>query len=159
MSMTREEVLNGIRTRFGDVILDFHDKSAKRVYVELKPGALVPVAGHLFRELGARFHIASGVDNRSQLEVLYHFSVEALNLLVTLRVKLDKRAPRVDSLVPTIKGAAWIEREIHELLGIDFTGHPDQRRLLLSEEWPEGVYPLRRDYQEWDAKAIRDRGV
>jgi NADH-quinone oxidoreductase subunit C len=99
------------------------------------------------------------VDTRFHLEVLYHFSVEALNLLVTLRVKLDKKAPRVDSLAPLIKGAAWIEREIHELLGIDFAGHPDLHRLLLSEEWPEGVYPLRQDYQEWDADAIRDRGA
>jgi Ni,Fe-hydrogenase III component G len=65
----------------------------------------------------------------------------------------------VDSLASTIKGAAWIEREMHELLGIEFTGNQDLRRLLLSEEWPEGVYPLRRDYREWDAQAIRDRGV
>jgi Ni,Fe-hydrogenase III component G len=157
--MTREEVLSGIRTRFGDLILEFFDKSAKRVYIDLKPVGLVPLASHLFQDLGARFHIASGVDTRFHLEVLYHFSVETLNLLVTLRVKLDKKAPRVDSLATTIKGAAWIEREIHELLGIDFAGHPDLRRLLLSEEWPEGVYPLRQDYQEWDAQAIRDRGV
>ncbi len=157
--MTREEVLSGIRTRFGDVILDFFDKSAKRVYIELQPRALVPVASHLFGELGARFHIASGVDSRTHLEVLYHFSVEALNLLVSLRVKLDKNDPRVESLASTIKGAAWIEREMHELLGIEFTGHPDLRRLLLSEEWPEGVYPLRRDYREWDPTAVRDRGV
>lgn len=157
--MNREEVLKGIRDRFGEAILDLFDKSAKRVYIELEPGALVPVASHLFRELGARFHIASGVDTRLHLEVLYHFSVEELNLLVSLRVKLDKQAPRVASLASTIKGAAWIEREMHELLGIDFAGHPDLRRLLLSEEWPEGVYPLRRDYQEWDAQAIRDRGV
>jgi Ni,Fe-hydrogenase III component G len=157
--MTREEVLSAIRSRFGDVILDFYDKSAKRVYIELEPRALVPVASHLFRELGARFHIASGLDSRTHLEVLYHFSVEALNLLVSLRVKLDKNDPRVESLASTIKGAAWIEREMHELLGIEFTGHPDLRRLLLSEEWPEGVYPLRRDYREWDSTAVRDRGV
>jgi len=157
--MTREEVLNGIRTRFADGILDYYDKSAKRVYIEIEPGSLVAVAGHLFGELGARFHIASGVDTRFHLEVLYHFSVEALNLLISLRVKLDKHTPRVPSLAPLSKAPAWIEREIHELLGIDFAGHPDLRRLLLSEEWPEGVYPLRRDYQEWDPKAIRDRGV
>jgi NADH-quinone oxidoreductase subunit C len=157
--MTREEVLNGIQTRFGDRILDFFEKSAKRVYIDLAPVDIMPVASHLFRELGARFHIASGVDTRFHLEVLYHFSVETLNLLVTLRVRLDKKAPRVDSLAPLIKGAAWIEREMHELLGIDFAGHPDLRRLLLSEEWPEGVYPLRQDYQEWDAEAIRDRGA
>ena len=49
--------------------------------------------------------------------------------------------------------------DIPELLGIEFIGHPDPRRLLLSDEWPEGVYPLRRDYKEWDETAVRDRGV
>jgi len=48
---------------------------------------------------------------------------------------------------------------MHELLGIYFIGHPDLSRLLLADEWPEGVYPLRKDYKEWDKKAIRDRGV
>jgi Ni,Fe-hydrogenase III component G len=157
--MTREEVIGGLRERFDGSIVELFDKSAKRVYVEIKPEALVPVATHIFKERGARFHIASGVDTRRHIEVLYHFSIEDLNLLITVRVKLDKEDPRVDSLTSVFKGSAWIEREIHELLGVDFEGHPDLRRLLLAPEWPEGVYPLRRDYQEWDKKAVRDRGV
>jgi NADH-quinone oxidoreductase subunit C len=48
---------------------------------------------------------------------------------------------------------------MHDILGIRFTGHPNLKKLLLPEEWPEGVYPLRRDYEEWDKNAIRDRGV
>ena len=46
-----------------------------------------------------------------------------------------------------------------KLLGINFKGHPDLRKLLLPDNWPEGVYPLRCDYKEWDKEAIRDRGV
>jgi len=53
----------------------------------------------------------------------------------------------------------WIEREMRELLGITFEGHPDPRRLLLPDNWPDGVYPLRQDYSEWDETAIRTRGV
>ena len=48
---------------------------------------------------------------------------------------------------------------LYVVIGIDFPGHPDLRRLLLAREWPKGVYPLRRDYEEWDRNAIRDRGV
>ena len=48
---------------------------------------------------------------------------------------------------------------MHEILGINFKGHPDLKRLLLPDDWPDGVYPLRRDYKEWDKNAIRDRGV
>ncbi len=119
----------------------------------------MPMAGYIFNDLEARFHIASGLDARTHLEILYHFSIENINLLISLRVKLYKENPKVSSLTPVFKGADWIEREIHELLGIDFDGRPDLKRLLLADEWPEGVYPLRQDYQEWDKNAIRDRGV
>jgi len=60
---------------------------------------------------------------------------------------------------PYFEAANWVEREINELLGISFTGHPDMRKLLLPDDWPEGVYPLRADYEEWDKTAIRDRGI
>ena len=157
--MSRTETLEDLKERFGKDIIDFFDKSPKRVYIEIRPSSLLPVATYIFRNLGARFHIASGVDARSHLEILYHFSIESLNLLISLRVKLDRERPRVASLATAIKGTNWIEREIHELLGVDFEGHPDPRRLLLADEWPQGVYPLRTDYQEWDSQAIRDRGV
>ena len=62
-----------------------------------------------------------------------------------LRVRLAKDNPKVPSLANLIKGAEFIEREIHELLGIDFPDHPNLKPLLLPEDWPEGVYPLRRE--------------
>ena len=77
----------------------------------------------------------------------------------TSRSQLDRDNPEIDSLAQVFHGANWIEREMHELLGIKFRGHPNLKRLLLSDQWPEGVYPLRQDYKEWDSEAIRDRGV
>jgi NADH-quinone oxidoreductase subunit C len=93
------------------------------------------------------------------MEILYHFLIEDINLLISLRVKLQKPKLEIDSLSPIFEGSSWIEREIHEILGINFKGHPDLKRLLLPDDWPEGVYPLRRDYKEWDKNVIRDRGV
>ena len=63
---------------------------------------------------------------------------------VRLQVKLNGQDPVVDSLVPVWPGANWLEREIFDLFGIRFNGHPDLRRILLPEDW-EG-YPLRRDF-------------
>ncbi|MBN2120634.1 MAG: NADH-quinone oxidoreductase subunit C [Candidatus Omnitrophica bacterium] len=157
--MNREEILKDIQGRFKGDIIDFFDKSPKRVYIEIKPESLVKIASFVFKDLGARFNIASGVDTRFHMEILYHFTIEEINLLISLRVKLFKPNLEVDSLSGVFEGANWIEREIHELLGINFKGHPDLRRLLLSDDWPEGVYPLRCDYQEWDKDAVRDRGV
>ena len=76
-----------------------------------------------------------------------------------IKVTMEDAKPEIDSLAPTIEATNWIEREMTELLGINFKGHPDMRRLLLPDEWPEGIYPLRRDYKEWDETAVRDRGV
>ena len=157
--MNREEILNSIKTKFKDSIRDFLDKSKKRVYVEVDPKDIKEVAKYLFDDLAARFNIASGIDTRFNIEILYHFTIERLNLLISFRVKLDRDKPKIDSIAPIIKGAEWIEREMHELIGIDFIGHPNLKRLLLPDEWPEGVYPLRTDYKEWDKDAIRDRGV
>lgn len=157
--MKRDEVLNNLKERFKGDIIEFFDKSPKRLYVEIKPEALVKIAKYIFDNLGARFNIASGVDVRRHIEILYHFTLEDINLLISLRVKLDKSSLEIDSLTPLFEGANWIEREMCELLGVNFKGHPDLRRLLLSPEWPKDVYPLRQDYQEWDKDAIRDRGV
>lgn len=63
---------------------------------------------------------------------------------VRLQVRLTGLDPVVDSLVPVWPGANWLEREIFDLFGIRFNGHPDLRRILLPEDW-EG-YPLRRDF-------------
>jgi Ni,Fe-hydrogenase III component G len=157
--MNREEILKDIQGKFKKDIVDIFDKSPKRVYIEIKPESIKKVAGYIFKDLGARFNIASGVDLRSHMEILYHFIIEDINLLISLRVKLKKSKLQIDSLAPLFEAANWIEREIHELLGINFKGHHDLRRLLLADNWPKGVYPLRQDYKEWDKKAIRDRGV
>ena len=157
--MKREEVIKDLKEKFKDDIVDFFDKSTKRVYIEIKPTSIKSFAKYIFKDLGMRFNIATGLDARMHIEILYHFTMDEINLVISLRVKLDKKKPEIDSITPLFEAANWIEREIRELLGVEFNGHPDPRRLLLPDEWPEGVYPLRREYKEWDKKAIRDRGV
>lgn len=157
--MTHAEILKDLTGRFKQDIIGVFEKSPKRIYIEIKKESLVRVVLHVFRELGARFNIASGLDARDHLEMLYHFTFDKSNATFTFRVKLDKSNPEIDSLAPYFEGANWIERETAEILGVKFKNHPDMRRLLLPDEWPQGVYPLRRDYKEWDKSAIRDRGV
>lgn len=157
--MTREEVLMDFTSRFNEDILDFEDKSSTRVYVHIKSEAIVRIGTYLFRNVGARFNIASATDLPPKIEILYHFIIEDINLIISLRVFLDREKPEIESLAKEIEAFNWIEREMSELLGITFIGHPDPRRLLLADNWPEGVYPLRQDYEEWDEKADRTRGL
>jgi NADH-quinone oxidoreductase subunit C len=79
-----------------------------------------------------------------RFELNYHLVSIPRREKVRLKVRLSGSDPIVDSLVPVWPGANWLEREIFDLFGIRFTGHPDLRRILLPDDW-EG-YPLRRDY-------------
>lgn len=138
--------LAAFREGFADKILKFEEKNPRRFYIDIDPSNLIEIAGYLFTDLGYRYVVASGLDRRDAIEILYHFSEDAAGRLVSLRVQIpDKDKPRINSLTPVIKGISWIEREMHELLGIDFIGHPNLKHLLLPEDWPEGNFPLRND--------------
>ncbi len=92
-----------------------------------------------------RFSTATGCDTPQGIEIIYHFSYDKSGEIFSIRVLLeDKKNPQIDSITPIIRGAEWIEREIWELLGVDFPGHPDLKHLLLIDEWPKDKYPLRK---------------
>jgi NADH-quinone oxidoreductase subunit C len=79
-----------------------------------------------------------------RFELNYHLVSIPRRDRVCLQVKVSGQDPVVESLVPVWPGANWLEREIFDLFGVRFNGHPDLRRILLPDDW-EG-YPLRRDY-------------
>jgi len=79
-----------------------------------------------------------------RFELNYHLVSLPNKIKLRLRTRVSGADPTVDSLVPVWPGAGWMEREIYDLMGIRFNGHPDLRRILLPNDW-EG-HPLRRDY-------------
>ena len=79
-----------------------------------------------------------------RFEVNYHLVSIPRRDRLRLQVRLSSSDPVVDSLVPVWPGANWLEREIFDLFGIRFNGHPDLRRILMPDDW-EG-HPLRKDY-------------
>lgn len=88
----------------------------------------------------------SGVDAGENLEVVYHVSAPH-GLLLSLHVAVPRARPVTPTITDVYPAAVLYEREVHDLFGIEFTGHPDPRRLLLYEGWPEGQYPLRKDWE------------
>ena len=79
-----------------------------------------------------------------RFEVVYHFYSVAKNHRLRVKVRVPEDDPVVASAVPYYASANWMEREVFDLYGIRFEGHPDLRRILLYEEF-EG-HPLRKDY-------------
>jgi len=143
---SREEILSAIRDGLGEGIVDFFEKSERRYYVEVSPETVPEATRLIFKDLGARFQIASGIDTPSAIEILYHWAFDKFDFIVTIKTMLDREKPEVDSVAYICTGIEWIEREMWELLGIKFRNHPDMRHLLLADDWPEGSFPLRRDY-------------
>ena len=145
--MTREVLLKEIKDKVGKKIKKFHDKSVKRIYIDIDKIDLVEFARFIFKEKGARFNIATAADHPDKIEVMYHFDFDKLGLIVTLRTYASKSECEIESLLPVMKGAEWIEREIHELFGVEFKNHPNMKPLLLPDNWPKDKHPLRKDYK------------
>jgi Ni,Fe-hydrogenase III component G len=142
--MLTDDIISRIRSAIGERLLGAQCKSARRIYVDIDPDAVRDASRLVFEDLGARFQIATGVDTREGIEVMYHWALDGDDCLVTIRALLEHEHPAVDSIAGICPAAEWIEREMWELLGIDFRDHPDLRHLLLDDDWPEGDYPLRR---------------
>ena len=145
--MTREEALSRIKTTLGARLLTVQEKSARRIFLDIAPDDVVETSRLMIDDLQARFQIATGVDTPTAIEVMYHWALDHLGCVLTVRTRLDRQTPEIESIAPFCTAAEWIEREMWELLGIRFRNHPDMRHLLLSDDWPEGKYPLRRDYE------------
>jgi NADH-quinone oxidoreductase subunit C len=83
-------------------------------------------------------------DAKHRYGLVYLLASTTTNQRLTVRVFVDDPDPTVRSVVPLWAGANWLEREVWDLFGIRFTGHPDLRRLVMPEEFT--AHPLRKDY-------------
>ena len=109
---------------------------------------LVPVCTFLRDDPDIDFKFllsVTGVDRLDHFEIVYHLQSIRLNQLGVLKVLIGEREnAEVPSLVPVWRGAVLQEREVFDLMGIGFAGHPDLRRIFLWEGFPG--HPLRKDW-------------
>jgi NADH-quinone oxidoreductase subunit C len=141
---TASEIEN-IKEKFGKGIYQVSVKNERRVTLTVDKEKIVEIADFLFRECGWRFIIATAMDSREGFEILYHFSNDKSGLILNLKVILDKKKPEIESLTCLFEASSWIEREMHEILGINFLHHPNLEKLISDGNWAEGVYPYRKD--------------
>jgi len=142
-------MIEKLREKLGNLIKDIKVHNERRIYITVKKEDIKKAVDIVFNDMGARYVIVTGVDNFDSFELLYHFSFDKEGgIVVSLRTFLERENPEIESLASLIPGIAWIEREIWELLGINFAGHPNLKHLLLREDWPEGYYPLRKEVRK-----------
>ncbi len=141
--MTPEEVLEKIKGQFGDAIREGEVRD--QTVVLTADGARNFEICRALHGMGFEYlNCLTGVDWKDHFEVVYNLSSLRTPAKVHLRATASHDDPRVRSVVPLWATANWHEREAWDLLGIRFDGHPDLRRILLSEDWVG--HPLRKDY-------------
>ena len=118
--------------------------------LEVPSAKLARTAEYCRGESGLQFDFLSDISVvdrypiEPRFEVNYHLVSLSARRALRLRVRIPGTDPSVDTVTPVWPTANWHEREIFDLFGIRFAGHPDLRRILMPDDW-EG-YPLRRDY-------------
>jgi len=93
-----------------------------------------------------RLGMVTAVDRGEHFEMVYRLTSRSMTTGIFLKCQVSRQVAKVRSLVPLWPAALWQEREVFDLFGIDFEGHPDMRRILLPEDWVG--HPLRKDYHD-----------
>jgi NADH-quinone oxidoreductase subunit C len=143
--MTSELIIGNFKEKFGIDVLNVRTKNPRRIIITVNPYSITNVAEYLYRKEGFRFIIASALHTKKGFEIHYHFSKDDIGLILNIHVILDKNNPQIESLSNMFNASNWIEREMHELFGINFLNHPNQEKLISEGNWAEGVYPLRKE--------------
>lgn len=154
--MTFEEIKQLLLDTFGESVIIESQAEATQPFLTIKTEWIQKVCQVLHEHEKTYFDFLAcitGLDNGPQkgtLEVIYHlrsipYQLELVLKVIIPRNEEEQPLPQVPSLSSVWRTANWHEREIYDLLGIEFTEHPDLRRIFLPADW-EG-HPLRKDYQ------------
>jgi NADH-quinone oxidoreductase subunit C len=154
--MTPEQVHAHLAAKLGPDKVAALSPATKDTFLVVKAEHLLEIGGLLKNEPelafdclmneGALDWIKKGKVDLNQIELVYHLYSYSKRHTFILKVFTDRKAAVAPSVYPLWKAAEWLEREIYDLLGVTFTGHPDLRRLLMPDDWVG--HPLRKDYQE-----------
>ncbi|MDO9507956.1 MAG: NADH-quinone oxidoreductase subunit C [Thermovirgaceae bacterium] len=159
-SMDPEQVEHCIRDKFGESVLSLelrernggknNEVSYRDLWISVDKSRFLDLVDAL-RELDfLHFHIMSGDDTGKYVQLNYHFSLfrcagRGKRLGITVTVDVPKTDLVMPSLWGRIPGTEYSEREIREMLGVDFDGLPNKNLIFLPEDWNEEIKPWRRD--------------
>ena len=148
--MTAQEMVRHLKEQFGPKIRRAETPVPDMVLLYIDRADSIELNRFLFHDLSGRFVVAVGTDYRGETGdylVDYVYSLAPHHLFVTLRLSLPPKELWMEAITgqSDIPAANWAEREIQDMLGIPLRNHPDPRRLVLADDWPADLHPLRKD--------------
>ena len=151
LTKVESEILDALKAKFGDKITG-HSKFAGQLSVYADRDIIFDLAEYMKEDDQAGFDLLSdicGVDwidcPEMRFELVYNFYSIGKNTRILIKTTVpDSDEPSIRSIEPIYSGANWLEREVYDMLGVTFEGHPDLRRIIT----PDGMegYPHRKDF-------------
>jgi Ni,Fe-hydrogenase III large subunit/Ni,Fe-hydrogenase III component G len=151
--------IEALRARFGASILDESWQASDQVTVTVALNDLPDVVQMLYYEQGGWLASVAANDERplnGQFALYYILSIEgngdpqkAEKAYVAVRAQIPAHRPEFPSVTPRVPAAIWYEREVRDMFGLQPVGLPDERRLVLPDDWPDNLYPLRKDTMDY----------
>lgn len=146
--MEKKNIIEALKKKFPEQIMDICSQFGDEI-ITFESCALLDIANFL-RDKPYEYTMLldltcvdyKGEDQR--FEMVYHFLSLSLNDRIRLKTRLPEKSPKIDSLTSIWKNANWLEREVYDMFGIHFNGHPYLIRIFMYEGF-EG-HPLRKDY-------------
>ena len=146
-----EPLVETLMTRFPQAVLSVEaDTARSEVTVQVAAERLLELARFLHDAPEASFDHLTDIcsvdypEDRQRFEVVYHLHSLSHHRRLRLKARLSEDDPTIESVTPVWKGAEFLEREVYDMMGIRFWGHPDLRRILMWEGYP--YFPLRKDF-------------
>ena len=145
-----------LRERFPSAVLEEDWQTAEQVTVTVKLDSLPDVVEWLYYDQGGWLSVLFGNDERplnGHFAVYYVLSMEGeVKSWVVVRALVEPHRPEFPSVTPRVPAAVWGEREIRDMYGLTPVGIPDARRLVLPDDWPDDLHPLRKDAMAYNQR-------
>ncbi|GBL39445.1 MAG: NADH dehydrogenase (quinone) subunit D [Nitrospira sp.] len=145
-------LLDNLKAKFPDAILAVHiDAARAETSLSVAAPRLLDLARYLHDAPEAAFDQLTDIcsvdypEDQLRFEVVYHLHSLPLGQRLRLKTRITEDDPTIASVTSIWKGGEFLEREVYDMMGIRFSGHPDLRRILMPEDYAEG-YPLRKDF-------------
>ncbi|EFP9595533.1 hydrogenase 4 subunit H [Shigella sonnei] len=148
-----EAILAALKTQFPGAVLDEERQTPEQVTITVKINLLPDVVHYLYYQHDGWLPVLFGNDERTlngHYAVYYALSMEgAEKCWIVVKALVDADSREFPSVTPRVPAAVWGEREIRDMYGLIPVGLPDQRRLVLPDNWPEDMHPLRKDAMDY----------
>lgn len=150
-SMTNEELKSKLESDFQDKLQSVALSAQKEVIAVVKPEAYLSLCGELRTRPDYDFqHLscltAGDYPKENKITVVSHLWSYKTCSQLTLKLDVDRANPKAPTLEKLWKSADWFEREVFDLYGVVFEGHPDLRRIMMPEDYQK--FPLRKDFTD-----------